>query len=143
MPSLRGKEQELKSKYIKNPEGRIFLNNKNLCKLPEMTSVNIEGFENPVPETVEQLEKMKAAKPAAPKQEEPETPAIPTDGLTLDDFAGDDIFDFSKANRAVIAKKAKEMFNVDMAIIDKDISDVRAEFSQLVEQNDNTGAGSN
>jgi len=131
--SLREKQEGIKSKYVKAPNGRIFLNNPNLAKLSDMSAVDVQGFEDPVPETVDQLNAMIAdglKKPAKPD-------------VDLDK----DIFDFSKATKKQIAKKAKENFGFDVEDIDnKDVGDVRKEYEFLLatgtNTDDNTSSGS-
>ena len=134
--SLREKPTGIKSKYVKAPNGRIFLNNPSLAKLSDMSAVDIQGFTDPVPETVDQLDAMIAA---ALKE-----PAKTDENITPSD---DNIFDFSKATKKQIAKKAKENFGFDIEDIDnKDVGDVRKEYEFLLATgtgNDDTGSGSN
>jgi len=136
--SLREKNVGIQSKYVKAPNGRIFLNNPNLAKLADMSAVDIQGFEDPVPETVDQLNAMIAEAIKSPKKtaDQNDTPS------------NDNVFDFSKATKKQIAKKAKENFNVELQDIDtKDVKDLRVEYEFLLatsgKDNDNTGSGSN
>jgi len=122
----------IQSKYVKSPNGRIFLNNPNLAKMADMSAVDVQGFEDPVPETVDQLNTMISEglkKPAKPETKD------------------DDIFDFSKATKKQIAKKAKENFDFEIEDIDnKEVGDVRKEYEFLLAtgtSNDDTGSGSN
>ena len=130
--SLREKDVGIKSKYVKSPNGRIFLNTRNLAKLSDMSAIDVQGFEDPVPETVDQLNAMIAEAIKKPKT------VIDTD---------DDIFDFSKATKKQIAKKAKENFDVDLVIEDRDVTELRTEYEILLStsgnSDDDTGSGSN
>ena len=130
--SLREKDVGIKSKYVKSPNGRIFLNTTNLAKLSDMSAIDVQGFEDPVPETVDQLNAMIA--------KGLKKPAVKT--VTKDD----DIFDFSKANKKSIAKKAKEKFDMDLDIENKDITEIRTDYELLLATNgksdDDTGSGS-
>ena len=56
--SLREKNSGIQSKYVQSPNGRIFLNTPNLAKLSGMSAIDIQGFKDPVPETVDQLNTM-------------------------------------------------------------------------------------
>ena len=131
--SLREPETGIKSKYVKSPNGRIFLNNSNLAKLSDMSAVDLQGLEDPVPETVDQLNAMIAEAIKKPK-------------VDKDDGKDDDIFDFSKANKATIAKKAKEKFDVDLDVGNKNITEIRTDYELLLATNgksdDDTGSGS-
>lgn len=132
--SLREAPKGIKSKYVKAPNGRIFLNNPRLALLADMSAVDVQGFEDPVPETVDQLNAMIAKGLKKPTKTEADV--------------NEDIFDFSKATKKQIAKKAKENFDFDIEDIDsKDVADVRKEYEFLLATgsgtNDDTGAGSN
>ena len=137
--SLREAPKGIQSKYVKAPNGRIFLNNTNLMKLSDMSAVDVQGFEDPVPETVDQLNEMIAA-----ALKKPEKPEKPNEDITKDD----NIFDFSKATKKQIVKKAKENFDFDMEDVDnKEVADLRKEYEFLLVvgmgNNDNSGTGSN
>jgi len=131
--SLREKDVGIKSKYVKSPNGRIFLNNPNLAKLSDMSAVDVQDFEDPVPETVDQLNAMIAEAIKKPK----EKTVIETN---------DDIFDFSKATKKQIAKKAKENFGVDLVTEDREVTELRTDYEILLNSsgnsNDDTGSGS-
>ncbi len=133
--SLREKATGITSKYVKAPNGRIFLNNSNLAKLSDMSAVDVQGFEDPVPETVDQLNAMIAEGLKQPAKVE------------NTDTDNDDTFDFSKATKKQIVKKAKENFGFDIEDIDnKEVADVRKEYEFLLAtgtSNDDTGSGSN
>lgn len=136
--SLRETPKGIQSKYVKSANGRIFLNSKSLALQSEMSAIDIQGFEDPVPETVDQLNAMIAEAIKKP---------VSTDSHISSDKDPNDIFDFSKANKATIAKKAKELFDFDLVIEDKDIADVRKEYEFLLvtsgKTDDDTGSGSN
>jgi len=132
--SLREKPKGIQSKYVKSTNGRIFLNNPNLSLQSEMTAIDVQGFDNPVPETVEKLNELIA-----------EGLKKPTENVVTDN---DVIFDFSKATKKQIAKKAKENFDIDLEDIDtKEVADVRKEYELLLatigSSDDDTGSGSN
>jgi len=132
--SLREKFEGIKSKYVKTPNGRILLNTNNLSKLSDMASIDLQGFEDQHPETVDQLNEMIAN--SSTKKDKKE------------DVDEDDVFDFSKATKKQIAKKAKENFDVDLEDVDtKDVADVRKEYEFLLatsgNSDDDTGTGSN
>ena len=134
--SLREAPKGIQSKYVKAPNGRIFLNNRNLMKNSDMSAIDLQGFENPTPETVDQLNEMIAE--ALKKPEKPNE----------DIENNDDTFDFSKATKKQIAKKAKENFDFDIEDIDnKEVGDVRKEYEFLLAtsggNDDNSGTGSN
>ena len=100
-----------------------------------MSAVDVQGFEDPVPETVDQLNEMIAAALKAP--------AKPDEDIT----DNDNIFDFSKATKKQIAKKAKEIYDFDIEDIEnKDVKDIRKEYEFLLATgsgtNGNTGSGS-
>ena len=123
----------INSKYVKSSNGRIFLNNPNLAKLTDMSAVDLQGFEDPVPETVDQLNEMIAK-------------AIKGDKKETGFVSNDNVFDFSKATKKQIVKKAKEDFDADLNV-DNDIKELRVEYELLEKtlgnSNDDTGAGSN
>ncbi len=123
----------IQSKYVKSPNGRIFLNNKNLSVLSDMSAIDVQGFEDPIPETVDQLNAMIADALKNPKK--------------ADAGEDEDEFDFSKSTKLTIAKKAKELFDIELDIKDKDIKDIRIEYEILTKtigaNNGDTGTGSN
>lgn len=132
--SLREPVKEgIQSKYVKSPNGRIFLNNTNLSKLSDMSAVDVQGFEDPAPETVDQLSAMIAESIKKPKAEK----------VTQDD----NIFDFSKATKKMIIKKAKENFDADLSAEEPDVNVLRKQYELLLatsgKTDDDTGSGSN
>lgn len=129
--ALRKESASIKSKYVQSPNGRIFLNNPMLARMPNMSAIDLQGFEDPVPGTVDQLNAMIAEGKKEPKIEKP-----------AEIETSDDTFDFSRANKKQIAKQAKERFDIDLETDGRDITEVRTEYELLLATSGGTNGDS-